>query len=129
MASDRNKEVIRRIYDEGYNRGNETVFDECYDATFVHHSKTVHDFSPGPAGEKESMRRFRSAIPDVWFEVLDLLGDGDLVAARLLITGTPQHDFGTLTATGAAISIHAIALFRFVGGRVGEEWFFTDAAP
>ena len=59
-----NKQVVRDIYERGFNQGDASVFDTLYTRDFRHHSKTIHDVSPGVAGEKESMLRFREAIPD-----------------------------------------------------------------
>ena len=123
-----NKALIERIYHRGYNDGDVSVFQECYGDDFVHHSKVVHDVSPGGQGEAESMRRFREAIPDVRFTVLHLLAEGDWVAARLLIAGTPVGDYGSLELAGGRFEQHALALFRVAGGRVAEEWMFADAA-
>ncbi len=124
--ADDNRALVERVYRDGYNGGDVSVYDECYTDHFVHHSKTVHDFSPGGPGERESMQRFRAAIPDVHFEIVDLVADDSLVAARLRIAGTPVADFGTLRATGDRVEIHALALFRVREGRLAEEWFFVD---
>lgn len=120
-----NKALVRRIYADGYNGGDAGVFEECYRPDFVHHSKVIHDVPPGAAGEAASMRRFRQAIPDVTFTVLDQLAEGDRVATRLAIAGTPVADYGTVPA-GAPWSVHALALFRILDGQVAEEWMFVD---
>ncbi len=126
MSTDANRALIDRIYRDGYNGGDERVYDECYTSDFVHHSKTIHDVARGAAGERESMQRFRVAIPDARFEIVDLTAEDDRVAARLRITGTPTGDFGDITADGRPIHIHGLALFRMRDGRIAEEWFFVD---
>ena len=122
--------LIRRIYEQGFNAADEAVFDDYYAPTFVHHSKVIHDVDRGGEGEKQSMRRFREAIPDVRFEVIDLVVDGDRAAARLRIRGTARAAFATVPA--GTVDIHAVAWFRVEAGEVGpqvaEEWLFTDAA-
>jgi predicted ester cyclase len=121
------KDVVRRIYEDGYNRADESVFAELYHPAFVHHSKSLHDTAAGGEGERESMLRFRAAMPDVHFEILELLADDDKVVARLRITGTPAQAFADVFRAGDAFDRHAIALFRMQDGQVAEEWFFTDA--
>jgi len=121
-----NKAVIRRIYDEAYNGGDPSIFDTLYTPDFVHHSKTIHDITPGAAGERESMQRFRGAIPDVHFTLLQQVAEGDMVATRLRIAGTPEGDFGTIRGRDETFEVHALALFRLSGGRVAEEWLFVD---
>src|SRR5690242_13625350 len=92
-ATDENRALVERVYREGYNGGDVRVYDECYTDDFLHHSKTLHDVTPGAGGERESMQRFRTAIPDVRFEIVELIAEGDRVAARLRITGTPVAPF------------------------------------
>jgi predicted SnoaL-like aldol condensation-catalyzing enzyme len=123
---DINKAVVRRIYEQGYNAGEITVFEELYAPHFVHHSKVIFDVPAGGAGERESMRRFRAAMPDAHFEILDQMAERDLVATRLRITGHPVAGYGQELTPGLAFDVHALALFRVEDGRVTEEWLFVD---
>jgi hypothetical protein len=122
--------LVRRIYEEGFDRGVEAVFAECYAPGFVHHIKVTFDVPPGGEGERLSMIRFREAIPGVRFEVLDIIGDEHQVVARLHIHGHALEPYGTVPA--GPYDVHAVAWFRIdaTSGRpqVAEEWLFVDAA-
>lgn len=123
----RNKEVVRRLYERGYNASDESVFDEVFAPDFVHHSKVLHDLPPGGEGERLSMLAFRDAMPDARFEVLDLVAEGDHVVARLRVTGTPDESFGWNVRPGEPFDAAAAAIFRLEDGRLAEEWYFVDA--
>jgi steroid delta-isomerase-like uncharacterized protein len=126
-TEDRNKAVVERIYRDGYNGGDESVYAELYLPDFFHHSKTLHDVGQGGEAERQSMLRFRDALPDVRFDIEQLVAEGDVVAARLHITGTPRKDFGNVPAADGAFDRHCLALFRVdPDGRVAEEWFYID---
>jgi len=92
---------------------------------------------PGAAGEAESMIRFRQAIPDVQFTILDQIAERDLVATRLRISGNPTGQFGDVGPEGGVFDVQTMVLFRIEDGRVAEEWLFvnggtdlrTDDAP
>ncbi len=120
-----NAALVRKIYAEGFNGGTPAVYDDCYWPDFRHHSKIDFEVDPGAAGEKQSMVAFRTSIPDVHFELHDVLADGDLVATRLTITGTTAEAYVSIPA-GTTLEIRAMALFRIVDGRAAEEWFFVD---
>ncbi len=122
------KALIERIYRDGYNGGDPSVYSECYTDDFVHHSKVTHDVSPGAEGELESMQRFRQAIPDVRFTILGHVAEGDWISTRLHITGTQVEDFGTVGTGDGRFDRHVVALFRIEDGKVAEEWLFIDAA-
>lgn len=124
---ERNKRIVRRVYEQGFNAGDGSVFDELYAPDFRHHNKTIHDVSVGGAGEKESMRRFRDAIPDVCFTIDDQIAERDLVSNRLTIRGTPVKFFPPIEANGEPIEIRAVAIFRVQeNGLIAEEWFYRD---
>lgn len=125
-ALERNKETIRRIYEQGFNRGDASVFDGLYTADFRHHNKTIHDVASAAEGEKQSMRRFREAIPDVRFTIEDLIAERDRVACRLSVRGTPVLPFPPIEPTGEAVTFHGVAIFRLEDGRVAEEWFYRE---
>ncbi len=122
------KALIERIYRDGFNGGDASVFRDCYTDDFVHHSKVIHDVAAGGEGELESMRRFRQAIPDVRFTILGQIAEGDSIATRLRISGTQVDDFGSVRNQEGRFDRHVVALFRIREGRVAEEWLFTDAA-
>jgi len=122
----RNKAIIRRVYDEGYNGGDESIYAELYTPDFFHHSKTIHDVGQGGEAERQSMLRFRASMPDARFEILQLLAEGDFVAARLHITGTPVAPFGDIDPAEGRFDVHALALFRLDDGLLAEEWFYVD---
>ena len=121
-----NKRVVRRVYEQGFNEGDATVFDELYAPTFRHHNKTIHDVSAGGAGEKESMHRFRDAIPDVRFTIEDQIAEGDRVANRLTIRGTPIKTFPPIEPNGREMEFRAVAIFRLEAGSIVEEWFYRE---
>jgi predicted ester cyclase len=128
----RNKKIVRRVYDKGFNKGETSVYDTLYASDFRHHNKTIHDVEVGGAGEKESMLRFRAAIPDVCFTIEDQIAEGDRVVNRMTIRGTPIQSFPPIEATGEEMEFRAVAIFRLREGLIVEEWFYrepTDSRP
>jgi predicted ester cyclase len=121
-----NKAVVREIYERGYNEADVAVFDALYAPGFVHHSKVIFDVPAGGAGERESMRRFRAAMPDATFTVLEQVAEGDIVATRLRISGHPVAAYGQELLPGTPFDVHALVWFRLEAGRVAEEWLFVD---
>jgi predicted ester cyclase len=121
-----NKLVIRRIYEEGYDHQDPSVFETLYAPGFVHHSKVIFDVAPAGAGEAQSMRRFHQAIPDVRFVVGTQVAENDFVATRLHIYGHPVGDYGPVKGTDDGFDVEALVLFRLEDGLVAEEWLYVD---
>jgi predicted ester cyclase len=66
------------------------------------------------------------AFPDLHLTVEDLIGEGDKVVARIVVTGTHLGEYMGLQPTGKSIAYDEIFIFRFVAGRVAQTWGVVD---
>jgi steroid delta-isomerase-like uncharacterized protein len=124
--SDINKTVVRRFYDELWNRGKLDAADELVAEDYVRHDLRPGDAPPGPAGQKAVAEKFRAAFPDVRLEVEALVAEGDLVVARWTMTGTHQGAWGDMPPTGKSIRFSGVNFFRMVSGKIAEIWNVRD---
>ncbi|HHV66132.1 MAG TPA: ester cyclase [Ochrobactrum intermedium] len=67
-----------------------------------------------------------SAFPDVEIHVEDIFGVDDKVAVRARFTGTHTGEFLGQQPTGRRIDYHSNELYRFVDGKIAEEWICSD---
>jgi predicted ester cyclase len=56
----------------------------------------------------------------------NLVIQGDMVAARLVVTGTHRGDFAGIPPTGKAVSMQVFDLIRVVDGKATEHWGLSD---
>ncbi len=69
------------------------------------------------AGHKAIVSLSRTAFPDQWWQIEDLIVEGDKIVARTTMTGTHQSDFSGIPPTGRS----NIAIFRDrAGTRLGS---------
>ncbi|MFL5826918.1 MAG: ester cyclase [Thermoleophilaceae bacterium] len=127
MSSDRNKELVRRLYEEAWGRGELDVIDELFADEYERHDLRPLATRPGPAGQRQIAEDFRTAFPDIEMTVDLLLADGDYVVARWTGEGTNTGPWGGGgQATGRHASISGVNIFRFENGRVVEVWNHRD---
>jgi steroid delta-isomerase-like uncharacterized protein len=69
---------------------------------------------------------FYKAFPDGQHTVDDLIAEGDKVAARLTARGTHKGEFQGIPPTGKPVSFTGMRVFRFVSGKIAEEWSNLD---
>ncbi len=129
MSTEDNKATVRRILEEGMNRGKIAVFDELCASDWIHHDPTqphirnLEDY-------KNYVTERRRAFPDLHFRMEDIIAGEDQVVVRWVWHGTHTGDFVTLTihlpATGKQVSVTGITIFRFAAGRVAETWNQSD---
>lgn len=125
-ASDRNKAVVQRFYDEVVNGGDPELIDELLSEDFVDHEE-VPSISADREGVKTFFAMFRAAFPDMEFTVEQMLAEGDLVAAQARVRGTHQGEFMGVPATGRSIDVQGIDILRFADGRGTAHWGVFDA--
>src|SRR5919109_1405691 len=94
MTEAENKALIAKFYEEVWAKGHLAVADEVFAPDYVRHDLRPTDALPGPEGQKKIAADFRSAFPDLQFEVELLLADGDYVAGRWTGSGTHLGSWG-----------------------------------
>jgi predicted ester cyclase len=72
-------------------------------------------------------RKHTDAVPDLAWEIQDLVVEGDRIAARLLDTGTPEQEWLGLAPTGATVSFVECAFYEVRDGRIAASWYMMDA--
>jgi steroid delta-isomerase-like uncharacterized protein len=125
-ASDANKAMMQRFYDEVVNAGNIDVIDELLSEDF-----TEHEEVPGLPQDREGVKQFfammRNAFPDLHFAVEEMLAEGDLVAAHVTVRGTHTGgEFMGIPAGGRSVDFQAMDLVRFGDGIATAHWGVTD---
>ncbi|MCH7770775.1 MAG: ester cyclase [Bacteroidetes bacterium] len=123
-----NLSSVKRIYAEFINQGNEAVFDELVDPNVIENKELPPGLEPNREGVKQLFRMFRSAFPDLHFQVDEMIAADDKIVTRVTITGTHQGTFMNMPPTGNKISYKAIDIFRLINGKVVEHWGIGDNA-
>src|SRR5262249_44613941 len=67
-----------------------------------------------------------AAAPDQGFEILDLIAEGDKVAARVTWRGTFEGRFIGIQGTGKPFAVQHIHIFRLRDGKIAEHWAVRD---
>jgi steroid delta-isomerase-like uncharacterized protein len=126
MAAEGKKELVRRFYEEVWRRGNVDVADEVFARDYVRHDLRATQAAPGPEGQKQIARAFRTAFPDLTFDIELLIAEGDYVAARWTASGTHTGPWGNVEPTGRSVTFSGVNIFRFEDGQVAEIWNHRD---
>jgi predicted ester cyclase len=68
-----------------------------------------------------------SAVPDLHWELTNLIIDGDRLGAQLVNTGRPAKTFVGLKATGASFEVVEYAVYQVIDGRFKHMAAIHDA--
>ena len=125
--SETNKTVVRRLFEEVWNKGNLLVTDELFAPNYVHHDSSTPDVGRGPESEKKRATLYRTAFPDLRLTVEDIIADGETVMARWSCRGTHKGDLSGIAPTGKQFTISGVSIARIAGGKLAEGWINWDA--
>jgi predicted ester cyclase len=113
-VSNPNKAVIRRLVDEVMNEGNLDVVDELYVPAIA-------------TDTKRWIAPFQQSFPDMHMEIVEMIAEGDRVAARFTCSGTHTGEWLGHAPTGRRFElIDEVTFFRFEGGRIAGSWTLED---
>ena len=115
-----NKALAQRYYDEIWGQNDLSALEELLDEAFW--SYTNEDsFASGRDELTGTLGMLHEAMPDLRVEVLQLIGEGDFVVARLVITGTHIGDFMSIPLSGNAVRFALTSVLTVSGGKIVEE--------
>jgi steroid delta-isomerase-like uncharacterized protein len=126
-ASDLNKTVMQRFYDEVVNGRKLELIDELLREDFVEHEDLE-----GRPRTREGVKLFfgdlHAAFPDLEFEVEQMLAEGDVAAARIRVRGTHSGaEIMGIPPSGRTIDFEAIDIIQFEDGIATAHWGVSDA--
>jgi steroid delta-isomerase-like uncharacterized protein len=119
----KNKENMRRIFEEAWGKGNVEVLNEAVAPTFKQHQ---YDRPSTQEGFKAAIQEVRTAFPDLKVTIEDSVAVDDKVWMRITCRGTHLGHFKGSSPTGKRFEITEIHIARFENGKGVEHWGVAD---
>ena len=122
--SEENKALIRRWFEEVWNKGRADAIPEMFAANGIAHGLSEDAANPmrGPAGFLPFHAQFREAFPDIEVVVEDQIAEGDMVATRCSVHGKHAGDSLGFAATQSPVEFTGITITRIKDGKIVEAW-------
>ena len=107
------KALVSRLIDEVLNGGDLSVLDELSTPAMARAARGW-------------IEPFRRAFPDVRMDVVELVAEGDTVAARFVCAGTHLGRWRGHEPSGRRFRVDEVYFFEFSGGRIARAWGLED---
>jgi predicted ester cyclase len=91
-AEEKNKALVRRFFEEVWDKGNVAAVDEFMAADYVDHS-IPPGLPPGIEGLKQANATYHTAFPDLKATLDDIFAEDEMVAFRSSVSGTHLGDW------------------------------------
>jgi len=127
MSIEENKMLVRRQFDEIWNRANWATVDELFAPNYVNHDPYSPEQGVGPDGFKERVSEYRRALHDFDMRIERQIAEGDLVETQWSLRGIYEGQLEGVPATGEPVYVEGQLLSEIAGGKFIEEWVHWDA--
>ena len=126
MSAEMNKAIVRRMYEEVFNRRNLALADELAAPESITHQAPPGLAASGPEALRQVVQLLTTAFPDHHTTIEDLIAEGDKVVVRATFSGTHQGVFLGIPPTGKSFTQQQIDVMRITDGKVTEHWAVRD---
>ena len=116
MSTEQNKAVVRRFITEVLTGRNIGLADELLAPNYVNRM-----MGTDLAGFKAMVAGLRAALPDIRFEIENLVAEGDAVVARFTMEATHTGSLMGESPTGKKFSARGLTYYRLANGRIVED--------
>jgi predicted ester cyclase len=118
--------VVRRLIEDGFNRGDLSVADELTAPGLVEHQEFGPGHAPGAEGVRAVIASLRRAFSDFHLRIDDLVVERDTAWLRMVATGTNDGSFMGHAPTGRPMRADVFDVIRVEDGRMVEHWGVPD---
>jgi predicted ester cyclase len=117
MSLEENKNTVRRFISEILVKGDVSKADQLIAPNYVNKSM------PGQSVEnfKQFVSMATKAIPDIRYNIDNIVAEGDTVAVHFTMSGTYTGSIMGSKPTGKHFTTHGMVLYRVVNGKVVED--------
>ncbi len=121
---ERNKAATRAAVEALFVRRDFASFEAAHTRDFVKHynNRPAENLAQEMADAKGQFEPF----PDLAVTINWMVAEGDKVAYCFSASGTFKAPLRGIPPTGKRFEGNALTVWRFVGGKIAEEWVFAD---
>jgi len=133
--SESSKELARRYFEEVINERvlgavGEIVADDCVEHALAPFGQVEPGRVNGPDALRQTVGWLTAQFPDITMTIEALVSEGDVVAVRVLSSGTNLGELnGVLPPTGRRFEARQSHWFRVAGGKLAEHWATREDLP
>jgi steroid delta-isomerase-like uncharacterized protein len=122
-----NKAIIRRLYEEIWNKRKVELVGEIISPSHALQAPNVSGSAVGPEAYKRQLMLFFAGYPDLHFLVEDTIAEADKVVACWTLSGTHRGEYLGVPATNKKVSVDGITIHHIANGKIMDSYSNWDA--
>lgn len=125
MAAQQNLNLVRRLFDEVYNKENLALCDELFANNIKLFDTAANHHNEGLKAVKEQEAKYVKAFPQKKLKIDDIFEAGDKVVVRWTCQATHRGNLEDIPATNKPIKISGISIYQCANGKINaiyQNW-------
>ncbi len=122
-----NKAIVRRLYEEVWNKRKLDLISEIISPSHALHAPNISGSSLGPEAYKRQILLFLAGYSDLRFNIEDMIAEQDKVVACWTFSGTHRGDYMGIPATNKKVSVDGMTIHHVAGGKIMDSYSNWDA--
>lgn len=118
-----NKKTIRFLYENILNNKKFELLDRVISPEYTGIGNTN---GKGVESFRSTVQAVMNAFPDIQWNILDMMADGDKVIVRWTWTAAHTQPFRSIPASGKTVTDNAIVVYQLQDGKVINAWMQGD---
>ena len=123
---DSGKAQIIALVETVYNDGQIDALADFYAADYIENQSSLLMMGGTTEALAATIGMIKAGFSDAWWSVVQIGAQDDLVAARIVLTGTHDGAFFDVPASGVTVVENSIHFYRFAEGVISEHWAVED---
>lgn len=120
------KDRMLGFYRDVINAHNVDAIADYVTDDFVDHNPDP-DQKQGLAGLQAAFKGMFMAFPDIQVKVEEVVAQGNMVVARVTMTGTQKGDYMGMKASGRSFSMGGMDMIKLKDGKATDRWGYFDS--
>ena len=121
-----NKSIVRRLYEEVWNKRKLGVMNELVSPSHALHGPLYTGPAVGPEVYRRQISLFVAGFPDLRFAIEDTVAEQDKVVVCWTFSGTHKGDFMGVPATDKKVSVDGITIHVLSKGIIMDSYVSLD---
>jgi steroid delta-isomerase-like uncharacterized protein len=120
------KTIVRRLYEEVWNKRKLHLMGELVSPSHALHGSNFSGSSIGPEAYKRQVAVFVAGFPDLRFTIEDMITEENKVVVCWTLSGTHKGEYMGIPATNKKVSIEGITIHHLANGRIMDSYAMRD---
>ncbi len=116
--STENKNIVRRLYDEVWNKRKLDLVAQIISPSHALLDPFVSGSQVGPELYRRRVLDLTTSFPDLRFTLEDVIAEKDKVVVSWVISGTHKGEFMSIPPTGKKVSVEGITIHYLRDGKI-----------